>query len=258
MHSEKLNGSKCILYSPIQWLAHALVGQYFVVCLGTGGKKRKHFVLHYIEDVDLRTHFPILCHGDDADSHRRRSFCVCTIASPLSTSRSSWDTRFPLYIVDNTRALNETFDCLDAWIVHGLCELQEGSFMDVDVYGRPWARGKHGRICGPYTGVFVALKGDQKFLQKCLKLTTSATSELVCMYCKAKNHGDLIYTAFGPSAPHRECLVSNVDFLLEGCRPNSWIRLPGFHLSRVLTDWLHLIDLSLIPEVSASVTWKAQ
>ena len=52
--------------------------------------------------------------------------------------------------------------------------------------------------------------------------------------CKAKNHGDLIYTAFGPCAPHRGCLVTNVDFLLEGCRPNSWIRLPGFHLSRYL------------------------
>ena len=127
--------------------------------------------------------------------------------------------------------------------------------MDVDVYGNPWARSKKGRICGKYTGVFVALKGDQKFLQRALKLTTSGTSDQVCMFCRATSNGPLLYTAFGPHAPHRQTLVSNTDFMIHGCKPNSWIRLPGFHVSRVLTDWLHLIDLSLVPEVCASVSW---
>lgn len=208
----------------------------------------------YIEDIDLRTYFPIICHGDDADSHRRRSFCCFTMASPLSSARSSWDTRILLYIVDVSRAIAETYDVLDAWVVHGLCELQEGSFFDVDVWGQPWNRGKTGRICGKYTGVFVALKGDQKFLQRALKLKTSATSEQVCMYCRATSSGALLYTAFGPHAPHRATLVDNVDFMVDRCYPNSWIRLPGFDMERVLADWLHLVDLSLIPEVAASET----
>lgn len=203
-------------------------------------------------DIDLETYFPILCHGDDADSHRRRSFCCFTIASPLAPSRSSWDTRVLLYIVDTSRVLPETYDVLDSWVVLGLCELQEGEFMNVDIYGRPWARGKSGRICGKYTGVWVALKGDQKFLQRALKLNTSATSDQVCMYCRATSTGELVYTSFGPSAPHRSTLVTNDFFFHRGCRPNSWLRLPGFDVERVLADWLHLVDLSLIPEVSAS------
>ena len=207
------------------------------------------------KDIDLETYFPIVCHGDDADSHRRRSFCCFTIASPLSPSRSSWDTRVLLYIVDTSRALPETYDVLDSWVVLGLCELQEGKWMNVDIYGRPWDRGKSGRICGKYTGVWVALKGDQKFLQRALKLNTSATSDQVCMYCRATSSGQMVYTAFGPSAPHRSTLVTNDFFFHSGCRPNSWLRLPGFDVQRVLADWLHLIDLSLIPETSASVTW---
>lgn len=92
------------------------------------------------KDIDLSTVFPVLCHGDDADSHRRRSFTVLTIGSPLTRGRSSWDERFLIYVMDVNRSVPETYDCLDAWVVYSLTELQEGRFMNVGAYGQPYER----------------------------------------------------------------------------------------------------------------------
>lgn len=197
--------------------------------------------------------FPIICHGDDADSHRRRSFTVLTISSPFSQGRSSWDERFLVYVMDVSRTLPETYDTLDSWVVYSLMELQEGQFMTVDAYGQPCQRTVSGPICGPYKGVLFALKGDQKYLQRALKLTSSWVSDKCCMYCDASSSGSNLYTFFGEGAPHRSSLKSTTDFILNGCRPNPWIRLPGFDISIVLTDWLHLVDLAITPEVAGSV-----
>lgn len=195
---------------------------------------------------------PVLFHGDDADSHRRRSFTVCSMSSPLAPPRSSWDNRVLLYVADTSRMLAESYDTLDSFMVHSFCELQEGCFFDVDPYGRPWMRDFSGPIMGGFKAVLCGIKGDQKHLQRALKLKTSWNSERVCMYCHATQSGRTIYTAFGPSAPHRSSLVSTEEFIESGCHPNPWVRLPGFHLELVLTDWLHLVDLSLTPEVAAS------
>lgn len=206
------------------------------------------------KEINLQYVFPIIVHGDDADVHRRRSFCAVTIGTPFADGRSSWDCKFLTYIVDVNKMLPESFDTLDAWMVYGLMELQEGRFFDVDIYDKPYARGFVGSVCGPYRGVLVALKGDQKFLQRALKLTTSWNSERVCMYCGATSAGHMLYCAFGPGAPHRNTLVTTVNFMQHGCKPNSWIRLPGWDLELVLADWLHIVDLAITPEMAASVT----
>lgn len=198
--------------------------------------------------------FPILVHGDDADVHRRRSYCAVTIGSPLLAGQSSWDCKFLSYIIDTSRAVTETYDTLDSWMVYGLCELQEGRFFDVDVYDNTFDRGHKGAICGKYRGVLVAMKGDQKFLQRALKLTTAWNSERCCMYCRATTFGPMLYCAFGPHAPHCNTMITNDEFLQTGCKPNSWIKLPGFHLQLVLADWLHIVDLAITPELAASDT----
>ena len=201
------------------------------------------------------TIIPVMYHGDDADSHRRRSFCVASMSSPLAPPVTSWDNRVLLSVMDVSRATNETFETLDAWMVWSFCEMQEGSFFTVDPFGRSFERGKTGPVCGPYRAVLCAVKGDQKYLQRCLKLKTSWNSDQVCMYCDARYSGDLVYTSFGPGAPHRETLVDTDKFIRTKCNMNPWIRLPGFSLDMVLTDWLHLVDLAITPEVSASVIW---
>lgn len=204
------------------------------------------------EDINLSYMIPLLFHGDDADSHRRRSFYVCTLTSPLCEYEGSWDSRILLCTLDNSRCLPETYDVVDTWMVYGFTELQEGSFFSVDPWGEEFVRGKTGPCCGPYRAVLAGIKGDEKFVQRTLKLTTSWISEGVCLYCAAQKSGRLLYTQFGPRAPHRQTLVTNEEFFAKGCRPNAWIRLPGFHVERIFLDWLHLVDLALTPESAAS------
>lgn len=206
------------------------------------------------QDCNLDFCIPLLFHGDDADSHRRRTFYVCTFSSPLCESQNTWDNRLLLCALDNSKAVPETFDVIDAWIVHAFTECQEGAFFSVNPWGKPFERGLAGPIAGPYRGILVGLKGDEKFIQRTLKVTASWVSEGVCMYCKATQSGALQYTLHGPNAPHRQTLVSNLDFFRYGCRPNAWLRLPGFDVERVMLDWLHLVDLALTPEASASVS----
>ena len=233
------------------------LSSFFFECINRSMHKSHHISCD-LAHVGIRMKisakiFPILCHGDDAESHRRRSFTVVTMASPLTGGKSSWDLRFLLYVMDVSRAITETYDTLDSWLVYGLTELQEGRFMNVDLYGNPCERKVSGPICGPFKGVLFGLKGDQKYLQRALKLKTSWVSESCCMYCGATNSGPLVYTSFGEHAPHRATLQTTHGFMTHGCAPNAWLRLPGFSLSMVLTDWLHLVDLALTPEVSASV-----
>lgn len=191
-------------------------------------------------------------HGDDADSHRRRNFYVATVSSPLCEYECSWDSRLLCCCLDNSRCLPETFDVLDQWLVYSFTELQEGKFFTVDAFGAVFERGKAGRVCGGYKAVLVGIKGDEKFIQRTLKVTASWISDGVCMYCAASQGGNNIYTKFGPAAPHRSTLVDNEQFFSTGCRG---LRLPGIDVSRIYLDWLHIVDLALCPEASASVSW---
>ena len=145
---------------------------------------------------------------------------------------------------------------IDKWIVYGLMELQDGQFRSTDPWGQQFDRGFAGPICGPYIGILVGLKGDEKYTQRCLKTVSSPISEEVCIFCKASQSGPLMYTQHGIHAPHRKTLTKNSDFFEHGCRhPCAWLELPGFHIERVLLDWLHVVDLSLTPECAASVAW---
>ena len=124
------------------------------------------------KDCNLDFVVPIVIHGDDADSHRRRTFCSMTFSSALNVGPgvSPWDSKILVYCVCNQEALTETFDTLDSWIVWSCIELQEGQFMSVTPRGEPFFRGKTGPVAGPYRAVVFAIKGDEKFHQKCLKL----------------------------------------------------------------------------------------
>lgn len=55
------------------------------------------------------------------------------------------------------------------------------------------------------------------------------------------------------TAPHRSTLLDLFDFVTTMCDANAFVRVPGFHPAMVLYDWLHVVDLSLTPECSASV-----
>ena len=209
--------------------------------------------LQTLQGIDLAKVVPLVWHADEADSHRRRSFCVATFSSAVVTG-DPWDCKFMVYCMDTAMAINETFETLDVWAAYSFLELQEGRFCSVDPYDRPFNRGKAGSVAGPFRAVLVAFKGDEKYTQRALKMITSWISkDGICSFCKASPTGDLIYTKHGLGAPHRATLCSNDDFLRLSCRNGPWLRLPGFHKQIVMLDWMHLVDLAVLPECAASV-----
>ena len=46
---------------------------------------------------------PIEVHGDDADAHRRRTFCCVSFRSAV-TRGPTMKSLFPIYVLDNTQA----------------------------------------------------------------------------------------------------------------------------------------------------------
>ena len=48
--------------------------------------------------------------------------------------------------------------------------------------------------------------------------------------------------------------VSTEQFIVQGCRMNPWVQLPGWHIDLIYEDWLHITDLALVPDAAASVS----
>ena len=91
------------------------------------------------KDLDLGMTVPILIHGDDAESHRRRSFMVLTFGSAVIHA-TPWDSKLVCYVGDNSQCCDETYSVLDAWVAWSLVELMLGHYLDVDPWGRPFER----------------------------------------------------------------------------------------------------------------------
>ena len=82
---------------------------------------------------------PLLIHGDDAESHRRRSFMVLTFGSAL-VHATPWDSKLVCYVADNSQCSDECYSVLDTWVAWSLVELLLGHYLDIDPWGKPFAR----------------------------------------------------------------------------------------------------------------------
>ena len=183
---------------------------------------------------------------------------VCTFGSAV-IHKSPWDSRLLLYTTDNARSCSNTYDTLDTWIAWSFCELAHGCWFQHSPWGEPMGR-RNGRagelIADGWIGVLWAHRGDEKALAKSLHVKNSWVSEEVCFSCRASrlSESSLLYTTFGRSAPHRQTIINDLQSFFELRASNSpWIRIPGFHPSMIVYDWLHVLDLSLIPDAAASV-----
>ena len=179
-----------------------------------------------IKDTDLSRCVPLVFHCDDGEAHRRRSFMISSFGSAV-VHKSPWDCRFVLYCTDNAKSCDNTYDTLDTWLAWSFTELGAGRFLEHS----PW-----GEVMGLRKSTWV--------------------SEEVCFTCRASRRSDseLLYTGFGKNALHRTTMLSLYDFVTDRCNSNPWVRVPGLHPSMVTYDWLHVLDLSLIPDASASAT----
>ena len=197
-------------------------------------------------------------HGDDADAHRRRSFLVVSFASLLVGDCSPWDNRYLLYCIDNNVACSETMDGLDSWCAWSFVELMCGRWFENGPWSEelPERKAKGGAfIADGWRGIIVAHRGDEKYIQKAYHMSVSWISEQICWRCCASRLRDsrLLYTQFGPCAPHRDTLIDVPTFIEKISRPNRWIRIPGFHTEQLLFDFLHVFDLTIVPDAAASV-----
>lgn len=209
------------------------------------------------EATDLSKCIPLICHGDDAESHRRRSFMVTSFGSLLVGNCSPWDNRFLSYCCDNNRVCSETLDSLDSWLAWSYTELMCGRWLQHGPWSEilPHRRNKAGKLlANGYRGILVVMRGDEKYVQKAFHMRVSWVSEQVCWMCSASRVRDSqnLYTYFGPGAGHRLSLIGLEDFICQICRPNGWVRIPGFHPQMLFYDFLHVFDLTLVPDAAAS------
>ena len=128
--------------------------------------------------------------------------------------------------------------------------------MDKDPWGRSLAAfdtGKRqGLIAGGYKGILCYHKGDEKYHQKVYRASHGAVSRNVCVTCRATNDGDMVYTAHGINAIHRTTRLSTEEFITGVCGTRTLVGVPGWHVGMLCYDWLHVVDLTVIPEVAAS------
>ena len=174
---------------------------------------------------------PLVIHADDAESHRRRAFCVMTLASALIGQRSPWDSRMLLYITDNQHCCDETWNTLDAWVCWSLQELSLGVWQTKNPFGEDMPeRASHAglQIAQGYRGILVCHKGDQKYIQRAYHMQGSWVSECVCWLCRATRTGQLCYTLHGKGAPHRQ---TKVPWHTKTKNGHTCTQVSGFNLS---------------------------
>ena len=184
---------------------------------------------------------------------------VSSFSSLLVKSTTPWESRLLCYCMDNSKACEESLSTLDTWAVWSLTELMMGKYME---YG-PWAEpvsSRNGRggqdIAGGFSGILVAHRGDEKYMLKAYHVSVSWLSKQCCWSCRASrlSTSDNLYTHFGANAHHRMTLVDTSEFIL-ACNANAWVRLPGWHCEVLTYDFLHVFDLSLVPDAAASAPY---
>ena len=208
------------------------------------------------KSTDLSRTIPLALHGDDAESHRRRSFCICTVGS-VTVHGNTWDTKMLVFCLDNSQCTAETSRTLDLWLTWSLLELSLGHFLDKDPYGNPYGPYQTGARVGPiaegWRAVLAVQKGDEKYIQRVFHTSHSWVSEQVCLLCEAsQNRADRLYTEWGPTAKWRSTMVTTEKFIEVVVRTQTFVTLPGWHIENLQHDLLHVLDLAIIPECAAS------
>ena len=101
-------------------------------------------------------------------------------------------------------------------------------------------------------------RGDWPFLRTLFGFP-SWKSEQICWLCRA-NKSDKPYTNCSSAAPWRAERYGAFDFLhdlrQQGVTPSQLFTIPGFTLSCVVLDWLHIVDLGVGADVLGCFFWE--
>ena len=209
-----------------------------------------------IEATNLSKCVPLILHGDDAESHRRRSFMICSFASLLVKGSSPWESRLLCYCLDSFQNVwrnVEHHGQLDGVVP---CRLMSGGIWTKDHGERLFLAEKvlEGKeLAGGWRAVLCAHRGDEKYLAKAYHIGVSWLSQQVCWTCKASRMStSSLYIPIWTKCAASNTFLTTSDFI-QLCKPNPWVRLPGGHVDVMTYDLLHVFDLTLVPDAAASV-----
>lgn len=106
-------------------------------------------------------------------------------------------------------------------------------------------------------------KGDWAWLQQIFGITgwqENGPESRVCFACKATGGGILSYTNALSCAAWRQTMVKDTDFLLSmfttGAYKSALWGLPGFGLSSIQLDLMHIGDLGIVQQLLGSIIYE--
>ena len=134
--------------------------------------------------------------------------------------------------------------------------LSSGYFPEVDHTGHAfrdkWRQERAGKkLAGGYVGCFAELRGDWKWLKEALYLQHHyGLNTLICHKCRVQKFGSvgMRYTNFKQTADHRQTLYTNLEWMAmytAAAIVSPLLLIVGFHVSRVIFDILHCLDLGV-------------
>ena len=215
----------------------------------------EHPVIHRVA-ASLRVPFGV--HGDDAGVHGQEQVLVLNWGSVVSVL-PTLDSRIVFTMVKTRDILagpEGTMQTLYGILTWSLNALSSGYFPDVDHNGHAftdkWRRDRAGqRLAGGYVGCFAELRGDWKWLKEALYLQHHyGLDTLICHKCRVQKFGSvgMRYSNFKQSAKHRETLHAHREWMsmyTAAAIVSPLLFILGFHVSRVLFDILHCLDLGV-------------
>ena len=212
------------------------------------------------KETDLRKCIPIIVHGDDAESHRRRSFMVTSWASLLTTNSSIWElVCSPTPWTTRDHATKPKIPWTHGWCGHWWSwwqgDIWKGDRGRKSSQGeRIWVVRKLLMATGPYWWHIVETRSIWWKSTICVYHGCPGNC---CWSCHASRirGSPMLFTHFGPNAVHRTTMVDTTEFIQSTCTANAWVRLPGWHTEVLTYDFLYVFDPTLVPDAAASVFW---
>ncbi|CAE6969872.1 unnamed protein product [Symbiodinium sp. CCMP2592] len=192
-------------------------------------------------------------HGDGVPYTKKESLEILSfnfLANPTGD-------RVPITAVSKKWATQKTWECLLNVITWSLRMLFLKQVSKVLPDGKPW---KHRRkVTGQLPGcLLLQCRGDWPFLRS-LFYFPAWNSQQICWKCSASQEGPHSYKNTGADALWRKHRVSDHEFLRSLREQNVFVcpllSLPGFEVSCILLDWLHVVDLGCGADAIGNFFW---
>lgn len=217
-----------------------------------------HPVVAKVSDPRLRIPFGI--HGDDAGVHGQEQVLVLTWG-PVASSLSTFDSRLVFTMIKVSSILPyNTMQTIYEVFKWSLTALSEGEFPKCNHLNEPFTpRNDRKRVAlagqklaGGLVGCFAEMRGDWKYLKEALYLRQHyGCLANICHRCNVRKFSEnpgMRYTDFRMNAPHRATIFSNGFWMaayLAGVLVSPLLLIPGFHVTRIIFDVLHCLDLGI-------------